>query len=45
MLRQWIIVLILVCTGLNRAGFVWNLFEPIPLYDEIAHFITPFTLS
>jgi hypothetical protein len=42
--RQWVIMLILVCTGLNGVGFAWNLFEPIPLYDEIAHFITPFTL-
>ena len=42
--RGWIITLILVCTALNGAGFLWNLFEPIPLYDEIAHFITPFTL-
>jgi hypothetical protein len=42
--RQWVITLILICTGLNGAGFMWNLFEPIPLYDEIAHFITPFTL-
>jgi hypothetical protein len=42
--RQWVITLILLCTGLNGAGFMWNLFEPIPLYDEIAHFITPFTL-
>jgi hypothetical protein len=37
-------MLILICVGLNGAGFLWNLFEPIPLYDEIAHFITPFTL-
>jgi len=37
-------MLILICTGLNGAGFAWNLFEPIPLYDEIAHFLTPFTL-
>lgn len=44
MSRQWIVALILICTGLNGAGFLWNLFEPIPLYDEIAHFITPFTL-
>ena len=22
----------------------WVLFEPIPLYDEVARFITPFTL-
>ena len=42
--RQWVIALILLCTGLNAAGFLWHLFEPIPLYDEIAHFITPFTL-
>src|ERR687885_7187 len=42
--RKWIIVLVLLCTGLNGAGFAWNLFEPIPLYDEIAHFLTPFTL-
>jgi hypothetical protein len=42
--RRWIVMLILICTGLNGAGFLWNLFEPIPLYDEIAHFITPFTL-
>jgi uncharacterized membrane protein len=42
--RQWVIALILLCIGLNGAGFMWNLFEPIPLYDEIAHFVTPFTL-
>ena len=42
--RGWVIALILVCTALNGAGFLWNLFEPIPLYDEIAHFLTPFTL-
>ena len=42
--RNWVIALILVCTALNGAGFLWHLFEPIPLYDEIAHFITPFTL-
>jgi hypothetical protein len=28
----------------ERVGFLWRLFEPIPGYDEIAHFITPFTL-
>ncbi len=44
MSRQWVVVLLLICAGLNGAGFMWNLFEPIPLYDEIAHFITPFTL-
>ena len=37
-------LLILFCIALNAAGFLWKLFEPIPLYDEIAHFITPFTL-
>ncbi len=42
--RNWVIALILLCTALNGAGFVWHLFEPIPGYDEIAHFITPFTL-
>jgi hypothetical protein len=42
--RQWVIMLILICTGLNGAGFAWNLFEPIPGYDEIAHLLTPFTL-
>lgn len=42
--RAWIITLMLICTALNGAGFLWNLFEPIPLYDEIAHFITPLTL-
>ena len=42
--RNWVIALILLCIGLNGAGFLWHLFEPIPGYDEIAHFITPFTL-
>ena len=42
--RGWIIALILICIALNGAGFLWILFEPIPLYDEIAHFLTPFTL-
>jgi hypothetical protein len=42
--RSWVVALILLCTALNGAGFLWHLFEPIPLYDEIAHFITPFTL-
>ncbi|HLL97949.1 MAG TPA: hypothetical protein VK276_02670 [Rubrobacteraceae bacterium] len=42
--RTWIVVFILICIALNGAGFLWNLFEPIPLYDEIAHFLTPFTL-
>ena len=42
--RRWVIWLIVFCTLLNGAGFVWDIFEPIPLYDEIAHVVTPFTL-
>ena len=42
--RRYIVLLILFCIALNAAGFLWKLFEPIPLYDEITHFITPFTL-
>ena len=42
--RIWIALLILFCIVLNGAGFVFKLFEPIPLYDEIAHFLTPFVL-
>ena len=37
-------MLILVCIALNGAGFIWKIFEPIPMYDEIAHFLTPFVL-
>jgi hypothetical protein len=42
--RRWVIALLVFCAALNGAGFLWRLFEPIPGYDEIAHFITPFTL-
>jgi hypothetical protein len=42
--RRYIVVLILFCIALNAAGFLWKLFEPVPFYDEVAHFITPFTL-
>jgi len=42
--RKDIVVLILFCIALNAAGFLWKLFEPVLLYDELAHFITPFTL-
>ncbi len=42
--RSWVIALILICIALNGAGFAWQLFEPIPLYDEIAHFLTPLVL-
>jgi hypothetical protein len=44
MQRKYIPVLILFCIALNASGFLWKLFEPILLYDEVAHFITPFTL-
>ncbi len=42
--RTWVVALIVICIALNGAGFAWHLFEPIPLYDEIAHFLTPFVL-
>ncbi|MBA3614828.1 MAG: hypothetical protein H0W52_01690 [Rubrobacteraceae bacterium] len=44
MQRKYILVLILFCIVLNTAGFLWKIFEPILFYDEVAHFITPFTL-
>lgn len=40
----WAVFLVVLCTVLNASGFIWHFFEPVPLYDEIAHFITPFTL-
>lgn len=42
--RRWVMALIAFCTVLNGAGFIWNLFEPVPLYDEVAHLVTPFLL-
>jgi hypothetical protein len=42
--RRWVMCLIVVCVLLNGAGFLWDIFEPWPLYDEIAHVVTPFTL-
>ena len=42
--RKFIVILILLGIALNAAGFMWKIFEPVPLYDEIAHLITPFTL-
>ena len=42
--RRWVIWLLVFCTLLNGAGFLWDIFEPIPLYDEIAHVVTPFVL-
>lgn len=41
---RWAVGMVVLCTVLNAAGFVWHAFEPIPLYDEIVHFLTPFTL-
>jgi uncharacterized membrane protein len=42
--RRWVIGLLAFCAVLNAAGFAWDLFEPIPLYDEVAHFLTPLVL-
>ena len=42
--RKYMVGLILLCIVLNAAGFMWKLFEPVLFYDEVAHFITPFTL-
>jgi hypothetical protein len=42
--RKYIIGLIFFCIASNASGFLWKLFEPILFYDEVAHFITPFTL-
>ena len=42
--RAWVVALIAICVVLNGSGFVWHLFEPIPLYDEVAHLLTPFVL-
>ena len=42
--RKWVIGLVVFCVVLNSAGFLWHLFEPIPGYDEIAHFLTPLVL-
>lgn len=42
--RKWIVYLIIFCILLNGAGFIWDIFEPVPLYDEIAHVVTPFIL-
>lgn len=42
--RKWIVLLILICIALNGAGFIWQLFEPVLFYDEVAHFLTPLVL-
>ena len=38
------ILLVVFCVALNAAGFAFGLFEPVLFYDEVAHFVTPFTL-
>lgn len=42
--RKWVVLLILICIVMNGAGFMWQLFEPVLLYDEVAHFLTPLVL-
>jgi len=42
--RRWVIGLLVFCALLNTAGFLFDLFEPVPLYDEIAHLFTPLVL-
>ncbi|MDP9425402.1 MAG: hypothetical protein M3P37_05040 [Actinomycetota bacterium] len=42
--RRWIAYLIVFVIVLNGAGFIWDIFEPVPLYDEVAHVVTPFIL-
>lgn len=42
---RWTAVgLVVFCVLLNFFGFVFKLFEPVPLYDEVAHFVTPFVV-
>lgn len=42
--RGWIIGLIIFCTILNAAGFALDIFQSVPLYDEVAHLLTPLVL-
>ena len=42
--RTWVVALLVFCVLLNGAGFLWDIFEPVPLYDEVAHVVTPFIL-
>ena len=37
-------ILILISTALNTMGWVLRIAESVPLYDEIAHFLTPLIL-
>lgn len=42
---RWMTVGLLVfCFLINFFGFAFKLFEPVFLYDEVAHFVTPFVL-
>ena len=43
--RKYIALLILLCIALNAAGFLWQLFVPVPRYVDVAHFSSPFTLG
>ena len=36
--------LLVFCALLNFFGFAFQLFEPVFLYDEVAHLVTPFVL-
>ncbi len=45
--RAWFFtmaLLLLLVAILNAAGWALNLFRSIPPYDEVVHFLTPFTL-
>ncbi|WP_119066619.1 hypothetical protein [Rubrobacter indicoceani] len=42
---RWMAVgLVVFCVLLNFFGFTFKLFEPVFLYDEVAHFVTPFVI-
>ncbi|MGI8648934.1 MAG: hypothetical protein ACR2KW_00935 [Rubrobacter sp.] len=42
---RWMAVgLVVFCVLLNFFGFVFKLFEPVFLYDEVAHLVTPFVI-
>ena len=43
-LSRTIVFLVLASVLLNLAGFTLDLFKPVFLYDEVAHFLTPFAL-
>lgn len=41
---RFVLILLPVSAALNVAGFALDLFKPVFLYDELAHFLTPFAL-